>query len=200
MSAGFSLAGEVVRSQGPYEEALKCGPNSLFVFLLLSGHKDISWADMQTMPVSSNGVSLLALSDFAESRFHTKTEIRRYRLDEIEAVPLPAVAQFKNQAATLTPFHFGVIYKVDRRRIYLIDGSSGLKRFMWRSRLPDFWTGVALSEVRTSSTPIGSGIPLHWPAALLALDAVIVALVLSRFTKTQACLVPNSVSIARREA
>jgi ABC-type bacteriocin/lantibiotic exporter with double-glycine peptidase domain len=120
-----------------------CGPNALFMFLILSGHPEVELKQLQGIPVTGEGSSLLALSQAAR-RVGLETEIRRYRPEAIEALPLPAIVQFRNAAGPGATHHYLVIYKVGREYYYLIDGSTGLVRSGHRSRLANFWTGYAL--------------------------------------------------------
>lgn len=131
-----------------YKEVLHCGPNSLFTFLILSEHPEVTLEQLQSLPVTSDGTSLLALRDAAK-QFHVNAEVRHYRPQEIDHMPLPAIAQFKTSSASITPYHFGVIYKIDSSHIYLLNGTTGFKESVRRSRLVAFWTGYVMAEKRS---------------------------------------------------
>jgi len=131
-----------------YREVLQCGPNSLFMFLILSRHSEVTLESLQNVPISSGGTPLLALRNAAK-KFGVDAEICHYRPEEVNRIPLPAVGQFVSRETSLTPFHFDVIYKVDSSRVYLLDGTTGAELAILRSRLTNFWTGIAMSEKRS---------------------------------------------------
>ena len=93
--------------------------------------------------MDSEGASLLTLRDAAR-KFHVETEIRRYEPQDVEGIPLPAIVQFKSYGSSITAHHFNLVYKVDSEKIYMLDGTSGLKATCFRSRLPEWWTGYTM--------------------------------------------------------
>ncbi len=160
-----------------YSSVLKCGPNSLFVFMILAGRREVSLTEFEDLSISADGVSLLALRDLAK-RFGIDAEIRRYRADDIGSLPLPAIGQFKNGGVSITPYHFNVIYKVDRRRVFLIDGTTGAKFSIPLQKLGHFsWTGLALTEKRSFAERATQ----QWGTVLLAACLFIVGLVILGF-------------------
>lgn len=159
-----------------YRNVLACGPNALFIFLVLSGHSEVTLERLWDIPVSSDGASLLALSG-AVRKFHIDVEIRLYRPEEVGRIPLPAIGQFKTSMDSITPFHFGVIYKVDSKRVYVLDGTTGFKQSFRRSRLHEFWTGYAMTEKRSLATRMMN----QWQPALLAACLVIIDLITLAF-------------------
>ena len=56
------------RSDGVPKGDLACGPNSLFMFLILSGHGEVRRSDLDKIPVLPQGASLKALRDAAAAR------------------------------------------------------------------------------------------------------------------------------------
>jgi ABC-type bacteriocin/lantibiotic exporter with double-glycine peptidase domain len=102
---------------------------------------------LRALPVSSNGVSLVSMRDTAK-RLGVETEIRRYRVEDIDSLPLPAIAPFKTSDVSVTPLHFDVIYRLDANYIYLLNGTTGAEESIYRPKLQNFWTGVALSQKR----------------------------------------------------
>lgn len=146
-------------------EDLRCGQNSLFMFLVLSGHPGVRWDQLQRFPVSAEGTSLLALRDAARV-CHVRTEIRKYGLRDLDRMPLPAVVQLISPSATPTHFHFSVVYKLDDRSVYLLDGTSGTRMRWGRRFFNRYWTGIALTEHRLLS-PIPAD--EEWMAAVVLL-------------------------------
>lgn len=187
-AAGFCLAvavGEVGNAPNTRDrDYMKCGPNSLFLYLILSGHPEVTLQALQDIPVSSDGTSLRDLRNTAR-KFEIDAEIRRYRLEDIDSMPLPAIGQFATGPPN-SPHHFDVIYKVDAQRMYLIDGTSGSKRYVLRPRLPGFWTGVAMAEKRSVSMRIVQGCPLVFSAACLLVVDTIVLLLFMRWLESTA--------------
>src|SRR6185369_8887067 len=158
-----SGANDTSRNSLNYREVLQCGPNSLFMFLILSGHSEVTLEQLRELPMSSDGTSLLALRDAAR-RFGVDTEIRRYSRDGVASISsLPAIVQFQTSETSLTPFHFDVLYKVDADSVYLLNGTTGFKFSVQRSRLPNFWTGFAL----VGKWSLAEHVKKEWQPALL---------------------------------
>src|ERR1043165_1871550 len=175
-----STEGTTGSSPMNYKEILQCGPNSLYMFFILSGHRGIRLEQLDDIAIGIDGSSLLSLRDAAQ-KFHVKTEIRRYRPEEITSVPLPAIAPFFSSESSFTTNHFNVIYKVDRDKVYVLNGTTGLEDWYHRTRLAAFWNGVALVEKRSSfSIP-----PVKWTflIGLSVVDAAIVAVWCWRWNK-----------------
>jgi predicted double-glycine peptidase len=176
---GFAL-GEMDVSAMTYREYLRCGPNSLFLFVKMSGHTDVTLEQCNNaVPISSEGTSLLALRDAART-FRVDAEIRRFQLEDVDLLCLPAIGQFPSVGNNpLTDYHFNVIYKVDVEHVYVIDGISGAKYSILRSRLANFWTGVAMSQRRPSGQWLATGVSPGFLLTCLGLvDVVVIALFL----------------------
>jgi ABC-type bacteriocin/lantibiotic exporter with double-glycine peptidase domain len=128
-----------------YRNILKCGPNALYLFLRWSGCQEVPLTRLDQLPISSSGTSLLVLRDAAKA-LGVRSEVRRYRAEELDALPLPAIAQlYEGHVGVVTRYHYGVIYKVDARRLYYVDATTGAKGYI--DRAPDmfyWWTGVAM--------------------------------------------------------
>jgi ABC-type bacteriocin/lantibiotic exporter with double-glycine peptidase domain len=136
--------------------------------------------DLKTVPISSDGSSLLDLRDAAK-RLGVDTEIRRYRPEQIDYVPLPAIGQFRTGKDSITPLHIDVIYKVDADRVYLLNGTTGAEYWILRSRLPYFWEGFAV--VRKQSRAAFIVQKWRYPiliTALIVIDGFILAFWLSK--------------------
>lgn len=159
-----------------YRTILRCGPNSLYTFLILSGHPEVTFEQCDHLPVSPQGTPLSAICDAAR-QFQIDGEIRRYDVSDIDSLPLPAIGQFTiGESNKLSKYHFSVIYKVDTGRVYIIDGTVGALRYVRRSALGNFWTGVAMSR-RPTRTLLGAEgwLALALTVGVLAADAVAVA-------------------------
>lgn len=126
-----------------YEKILQCGPNSLFLFLLLTGHRDVTLEQVKDLPISREGASLLQLRE-AANKFNAAVDVRFLTSNHIRRMPLPAIAQFKTGPASITPVHFNVIYKVDDTFVHYINGTTGMKEYIRITRLPAFWTGYVM--------------------------------------------------------
>lgn len=126
---------------------LSCGPNSLLTFLILAGRSSTTMDEVGSIRFGPNGASLLSLRNAAK-RLGVEAEVRHYRAEDIDSVPLPAVVQFTNDLNDTLQSHFIVIYKVDREHFYLIDGTTGFHNVGRKPRLSDFWTGYALVPKR----------------------------------------------------
>lgn len=131
-----------------YQEILKCGPNSLYMFLILCGKKSLTLEQLNGIAISTNGSSLLELRDVAK-QFGVDTEIRHFSPAEVEAMPLPAIGQFNTSPASVTRLHFDVIYGFDPVYLHLLNGTTGQPFMIRRTKLPSFWTGYAMVEKRS---------------------------------------------------
>lgn len=170
-----------------YREYLRCGPNSLFLFLHLLGRSDVSLLQLEHLEISSEGSSLLTLCN-AANELGVNAEIRRYRSEEIEFVPLPAIIQFKNYSSSLTPYHFNVVYRIDAERYYMIDGTSGARFSGLLERLPYFWTGYAMVEKRSQVSRMFERFVSLPVAGALVLINIVIATVSIRSGKRQAAM------------
>ena len=93
-------------------DEIRCGPNSLLAFLILLGRKETTLEEIGDIHLDHGGASLLSLRDAAR-RLGVATEIRHYRLEELDFLPLPAIVLFANPGKGTGGNHFVVIYKVD---------------------------------------------------------------------------------------
>jgi len=123
---------------------LKCGPNSLFLFLFLSGRNQTKYSDVDAMPIASEGVSMLELQQAAKN-FGINTEIRWYKIDNVGQLSLPAIALLTSDSSILR-YHFGVIYRINKRNVFLIDGTTGQLETVKRDRFQNIWTGYAMCQ------------------------------------------------------
>jgi hypothetical protein len=146
MAESESKAGADLPAGFSQRDLVNCGPASLFMFLLLSGHSEVTWEQINTVPVTFYGSSLADLRN-AANRFGVVGEMRRYRLEDIDSMPLPAIGVFNSDSTSITSNHYGVIYRVDAHRIYALDGSTGNSFCLLRQpRMFHFWTGIALTQ------------------------------------------------------
>lgn len=150
--------------------SLSCGPNSLFIFLILSGRRNVSREQLESIPISSSGSSLLDLQRAAK-QFNCNVNIRKVEAEEVDLINLPAIGQFRTgPSVSSDPLHFNVIYKVDTDRIYLLDGTTGFKFYIKRAKLQNLWTGFVLSEKKDFLTSIGAA---GWQVLLICIIIVI---------------------------
>jgi ABC-type bacteriocin/lantibiotic exporter with double-glycine peptidase domain len=165
--------------------ALKCGPNSLLVFLILSGRADATLDHLGDMSISRDGTSLLTLRDAAK-RFGFRAEIRYYRPDKIDSVPLPAIVQLKCFENSVSAHHFNVIYKLDAQNVYMIDGTTGSRCMLKRTSFADLWTGYTMVEKPSLGTrEMNWCWSLLFVACLFIVDVVFLSLLLRSFRNRQ---------------
>jgi len=143
-----AAASEQIWTNVPYAEALRCGPNALFVFLLLEGHTEIRLEQLNDLPITPEGTSFLDLRERA-ARFGLEAEVRLYDILQADALPLPALGQFKSDLTAVSSNHFGVVYKVDSKRVYFIDGTTGAKKSGTKAWFANYWTGYAMTRRRS---------------------------------------------------
>lgn len=156
-----------------YESILQCGPNALFMFLLLNGKSEVDIDSLQGIPISPQGASMLDLRNAARDH-GMEVEIRHYSKEDIYSIPLPAVCQFTNRSdASITRMHFDLLYKVDKTFLYVLSGTTGAKERIRLTKLPEYWTGNAM--IRTQSR-LDRCLDTLWRRAftpLLSLDVLI---------------------------
>jgi hypothetical protein len=141
-SASFSDASSRIASDAlDYSDLLRCGPNSLYVFMALNGQGGIRYDDLPQMPVTSQGTSLADLCSAAIT-LGADVEIRRY--EKITDVPLPAIIHRMQAADAITRFHYDVVYKLDRNTIYTINGTTGEDHRIPAEKFGKLWMGYAL--------------------------------------------------------
>jgi hypothetical protein len=128
---------------------LECGPNSLYMFLLLLGVPDVNYEKLTQDSKSEVGMSLTDICNAAR-HYGVNAEIRQYELTNLASLPLPAILVFHSSQNSPLPYHYNVLYKVDAHRIYFIDGTTGEKNWLLRSpRLFNWWTGIAMAEKKS---------------------------------------------------
>jgi hypothetical protein len=142
-------AAPVKNTDSKYNTFLNCGPNSLYVFLVMCGKEDVTLSQMNKITLSDEGASMLSLKK-AALMFNIDTVIKKYPITAIDDVPVPALVQLVGSQDSATPYHFGVFYMVDSRSVYILDGTTGGKLIILRRRLGEFWTGVAMSRKRSA--------------------------------------------------
>ena len=156
-----------------FQEIMKCGPSSLFMFLVASGYSEVTYEQLEAVPISPEGTSLLNLRDAAR-KFGVNAEIRKYHPGELDSMPLPAIAQMLASPSTLTKFHFNVVYKIAPDRVYMLNGTTGYEEVLLRSRFNDFCSGYVMIEKRSIVSYVFSNWRLAFLAAcLFVMDVVI---------------------------
>ena len=125
-----------------WKRYLKCGPNSLYMFLLLSNHPEIDPKQLEAIPMTPQGASLLDLKETAK-RMNIDAEVRKISR-EIDSIPVPAIAQFKTGQArpqaiiswsSTRPMPIGYTFSMARPA----------SRPTSRTNLARFWTGVVMA-------------------------------------------------------
>lgn len=145
----IAIANELPGYKLDYREALECGPNALFMFLILAGHNEVQFRQLQSLPLSPDGVSLLTLCQAAKL-YGVRAQVRHYRTNEIGSIPLPAVIALETSRTSLTPFHFDVLYKVQENRLFLLNGTTGEPFEIPIHKMPIFWKGYAMIAPQSS--------------------------------------------------
>jgi hypothetical protein len=132
-----------------HAEALKCGRNSLFMFLVLSGHSEVTIDQLSSLSGTEEGISLSDICKMAR-RYNVSSEVRHYSADEVGYIPLPAIIQleFIGSDSTRT-LHFVVPYKVNSEGIFVLDGTTGFKSYIPRAKFTRLWTGYAMVGKRS---------------------------------------------------
>lgn len=134
-----------------YEEFFSCGPNALYMFMIVSGHPTVSLEAVKAeIPITSRqGSSLLALRNAAR-KFGIETEMLCYSRQRADSVPLPAIVHISHlDLGTFAPYHFDVMYKMDADWVYLLNGTTAESTRVRRSKFPAWWTGYALIQKRS---------------------------------------------------
>ena len=104
----------------------------------------MSFSDVDKIPISEQGVSMQTLRSYARL-YDVPSEIRRYKQEELELLPLPAVLQYYSNNS-YTSHHYVVAYDRDEKYVYTIDGTTGNEVRILKHRFPNFWTGVAVIQ------------------------------------------------------
>lgn len=152
---------------------MSCGPNALFMFLLLSGVKNISLASVGDMRVDSEGASLLQLRD-QSAVFGVDVQVRRYHANQVTAFSLPAIVRLR--VGPQKSHHFSVMYRRDESHAYLIDGTSGASYTMTlapsvhsQRSLSSVWTGEVLEcanskaeKILSATLALLGGVAVGW--------------------------------------
>ncbi|HLX72684.1 MAG TPA: cysteine peptidase family C39 domain-containing protein [Verrucomicrobiae bacterium] len=138
-------AGEIYRV-----EALKCGRNSLFMFLILSGHPEVTMDELASLSGTEEGVSLSSICEMAK-RHNVNAEVRHYSPGEAGSIPLPAIIQldFGGPDPSIRTLHFVVLYRVNSDEGLVLDGTTGFKEQISAAKLTQLWTGYAMVERRS---------------------------------------------------
>jgi predicted double-glycine peptidase len=160
-----------------------CGPNALYMFMLLSGQSAISLEEVKlAVPLSSpQGASLLSIL-CAAREMGVNAEVRKYRPQDYDAVPLPAIVHIHQRGAAPWSSHYDVMYKKDAMFVYLLDGTTGQIDRIRRTKFASgaWWTGYSLTQKRSVFAFI---IDECWPglaACFLATDVVVLVMWMRR--------------------
>lgn len=173
-----------------YQEVLRCGPNSLFVFLILSGHPEVTFKQIQAVPVTTDGSSLLALREAAR-RLGVETAVRFYSSNELDSIPLPAIGQLNTGSASVTRQHFDVIYKIDAHQVHFVNGTTGQKHSVRRLWFVEHWTGYAMTEPQSVGRVVQTKLA-SFPSLAFVLILDCCALTVCFFRRSSNCVAPKA--------
>ncbi len=157
-------------------ESIQCGAKALYIFAILSDHPTIAWSDLECVPTSQFGSSLLDLRK-AATKCGIKTRIRAYQASEVDRLELPAIVLERNTELRANDNHYSVVYKVTSTQVYIIEPSLQYARAVARSRFVQKWTGYALELSYSFLANIRNLKPLHMLLASITISVVIVSLV-----------------------
>ncbi|WMJ74362.1 peptidase domain-containing ABC transporter [Cytophagaceae bacterium ABcell3] len=119
-------------------EAVDCGPTCLKMISKFHGRNFRVQALREKCHINREGVSLLGISDAAES-VGFKTLAARIPFDKLkEEAPFPLIAHWKQE-------HFVVVYKCAKGKVYVADPAYGLVKFS-EKEFVNAWTGGHTSE------------------------------------------------------
>jgi ABC-type bacteriocin/lantibiotic exporter with double-glycine peptidase domain len=145
------------------------------MFLIMHGRTDLTLEDLPDIPITPQGTDFLALRDAAQ-KVGMDVEIRRYKPEQIDALPLPAIGQFRSGISTLTPDHFDVVFKIDKEFVYSLDGTTAALNKLPRSLIGQKWSGYALIRKPSLRSFLRTWSPLLLPLAIcLAVECVFLA-------------------------
>lgn len=132
------------------DKYLNCGRNALYIYLYLATGIEPTSSLISNVPITSDGTSMLLLKE-ASNKGGIRSDVRRYGTGQVDQIPLPALIQIRTGAQSGSPGHYGVIYKVDRRAVYIFDGTTGESMRCARTNLARLWTGVVMSPEQRRS-------------------------------------------------
>lgn len=132
-----------------FKRSRMCGPNSIFMFLLLCG-ADPTEDSIDSIPVADGGSSFADLIAHAE-RFGVPVEVRKYTPADLLRVRLPAICQTSGALIGDRMRHFLVAYDVDSAGLWVLDGTDGSRHRLRRDRIADYLSGYALVRKPTFS-------------------------------------------------
>lgn len=172
IGGGFAAIGAETGTR----EMMPCGPNALYIFLLLSGVDESGLKEtVERLPVSEDGTSMLDLKK-AASALNVETSILKFQMEDIASIPLPVIAQLRSSPTTVIRTHYSVFYARDKERVYALDGTTGNKYTIRYSKLANFWTGYVLAKKPAST----SGWLITMKSILLGLTVAVIGAIAVR--------------------
>lgn len=103
-------------------DAMDCGSTCLRIIAKYYGKSYSAQSLHESCPTTHEGVSMLAISDAAES-IGFRTLGARITLEQLyQDMPLPCIAHWNQQ-------HFVVIYKIKDGKVYISDPAGGLLEY-----------------------------------------------------------------------
>lgn len=162
------------------EQAMKCGPNSLYVLLRLNGVQ-VSFDDVsRLLPIGAAGTNLRQMRDAAE-KLGLDCEVRRLSTSELEALSVAVVAHCRSAQIGSQTGHFVVVLPGTGQVIEEIDGQSGRRRSVSRHYFKTVWTGYALVPNPTKNELLQFVVTLFFAAIL---GGCLIGVVLRRLSKS----------------
>ncbi|HVA47106.1 MAG TPA: cysteine peptidase family C39 domain-containing protein [Pirellulales bacterium] len=128
-----------------WREAVRCGPNCLYVMLFIFGKRVDYPSLVSATEVTDRGTSAAELMRVAE-RFGIRLAAVRADVGDVERLPLPAIVHFKEAGDR---GHYLLLLRIAADDTFtVLECTRGEMRQMSRGDFYDLWTGVALVERR----------------------------------------------------
>ncbi len=119
-------------------DAMDCGPTCLRMIAKHYGKTYTLQYLREKSFITREGVSLLGVSDAAES-IGMRTLAVRLPYDKLEEVPLPCIAHWRQK-------HFVVIYKIEKDKLHIADPAFGLVKYSSKEFIDAWGTTIVDGE------------------------------------------------------
>jgi ABC-type bacteriocin/lantibiotic exporter with double-glycine peptidase domain len=127
-----------------YRQMLACGPNALYMFLVIAGYGDSVKSGLPDLPVSERGTSMLQLQQ-AAAAVGVKTEILLVPPENFRRLKLPALVHSRGSGInTVQLTHFDVAFRLDGNSLHVLDGTTARRRVIPLDFVGTFSTGYVL--------------------------------------------------------
>ena len=115
---------------------MECGTTCLAMIFKYYGYYNIQPVLAELGEISTEGIDLYTISEIAED-FGFKTDAYRLGVDSLGDISLPCIAHYQGN-------HFIVIYKVDKKQVWVADPAFG-KDKIDKASFRKKWNGIVLS-------------------------------------------------------